>query len=69
MILRGLKLQWKINNEMTFTILQVGIIRLYIIIKKLANKGGIKDKNYFFFIPEVYLFRCVFEKRNIYYFA
>jgi len=36
--------QWKLNNEMAFTILQVGIINPHIIIKKLPNKGGIKEK-------------------------
>lgn len=58
--------QWKLNNEMAFTILQVGIISLYIIITKLLNKRGIKEKiiKTFFLILELYIFRWVFEKRN-----
>lgn len=51
--------QWKLNNEMAFTILQVGIISLYIIITKLPNKRGIKEK--------IIKLRPFFNSRTIYF--
>lgn len=45
--------QWKLNNEMAFFISQMEILSLYVIIKKLPTKGGIKEQTiklrFFFF--------------------